>query len=346
MIDTLKIYSHDFSIKDNAELTIQPNTIDYSTGEVVEIPLFKNSAGKTIYGSKAYCNNEKYNLTIKGMPKGGVSCFIQLSMPKAGKGDNFYPLSSAETKETYNELQKDLTRRGIGIDLGQCKLSRVDTFKNIAGSEMFYSYAPLFSLLHAKRQNLRDYGTTFTWSNTRREVCVYDKLTEMQNKGLTVSHLPANSMRFEYRLKNANVCETEYTFNDFKSLVNNLDSVKQAYEEAMQKYLFCLDVDQVELLSGQELERNMTMYKNVMGRNWMQLYYRDYGAYMTAKLAGLETTKAVITRLSDGDRMKAWRAIKLTEEMKRNYEMVKGTDIGKTLSGLYQELKQAVLYDA
>jgi len=343
MIDTLKVYTHDFTVNDNAGLTIQPNTVDYSTGEVVDIPLFKNKAGKTIHGSKAYCNNEKYNLTIKGMPKGGVVCFIQTSMPKACKGENFYSLSDNETRETYNLLQKEIKLLGIGLDLGKCKLSRVDTFKNITGSEMFYSYAPLFSLLRANRQNRRDYGTTFTWSNTRREVCVYDKITEMQNRGMTVSHYPANTIRFEYRLKNSSVCEGEYKVNDFKSLVDNLDGVKQAYRDALEKYLFSLDVDKIEILSGLELEQNMRMYKETLGRNWMQLYYRDYGAYMTAKLAGTETTKAVIVRLSEGDRMKAWRAIKLTEDMKRNYELVKGSDIGKTLSELYLELKEAVL---
>ncbi len=343
MIDTLKIYTHDFSVKDSAELIIQPNTIDYSSGEVVETPLFRTSANKTIFGSKAYCNNETYNLTIKGMPKGGTVCFIQTSLPKACKGENYYSLSSAETKETFEKLQNDFTERGIGLNLGQCRLSRVDSFKTVPCSEMFYSYVPLFGLLRAKRQNRRDYGTTFTWSNTRREVCVYDKIAEMQNRGLPVVRYPANSMRFEYRLKTSGVCKDEYGFDNFQALVNNLDGVKQVYENAMKNYLFSLEVEQVEYLSGRELEQNMRMYKSTVGRNWLQIYYRDYGAYMTAKLAGIETIKAIVTRLSEGDRMKAWRAVKLTEDMRRNYEMVKGTDTGKTLSDLYSELKTKVL---
>lgn len=345
MLDTIKIYNQDFRVSDGANLTIQPNTIDYSTGDIQEIILFKDSKNQPVYGSKAYINNDRFNLTIKGMPKGGVNCFIQLSVPKACNGDNYYPVSHNETKQVFSELQKELTLLGIGLNVSDSKLSRVDSFKNVSDGEMFSTYSPVLSLLKAKRQLRRDYGTTFTWQNTRREICAYDKNFEVQSRGLSLAGYPANNIRFEYRLKNSDVCLTEYGFNTVYQLENNLDAVRDTYKTALEKHLFCLDVQDIEIITGNELEKILTQYKETQGMRWLNIFLRDYGAYSVSKMAGIETVKTVINKLSDGDRTKAWRTTKLLESLKQNYELMRDGNNGKTLSDLYMELKEKVLND-
>ena len=62
-------------------------------------------------------------------------------------------------------------------------------------------------------------------------------------------------------------------------------------------------------------------------------------------MAGIETVKTVINKLSDGDRTKAWRTTKLLESLKQNYELMRDGNNGKTLSDLYMELKEKVLND-
>ena len=342
MIDTLKVYSHDFAIKDGANLIIQPNTIDYSTGDIQEVELFKDGFNRPVYGSKAYVNSDRYNLTIKGMPKGGVCLFLQMSMPKAYKGENYYPLSDGETQDTLIKVQDDLQDKGIGINLGKSKVSRLDVFKNISASELFSSYVPVFQLLKAKRQLRRDYGTTFLWENTRREICVYDKLIEMENRGIETHRYPANSIRFEYRLKNSGVCAQELKMETFSEVVNNLQDVRGIYQGAMEKHLFGFDAEGINILTGSEFEKTLIQYE-AKGGHSMQMYLRDFGAYHLYKLVGEDTAKAVISRVYGSNRMKAWRLVKLMDESKRNYELLTETAEHKTLADLYMELKGAVL---
>lgn len=168
MIDTLKVYTQEFTIKDRARIAVQPGIVQYETGDQREVPLFKDESGRDVFGSKAYLNNDKYNLTIQPMGS-GVDLFLQTSLPKLVKDDNYSPLSVSETKQAMAEIGKDLRSCGVSLNLDNCELSRVDLFKNIVGDNDFLSYSPLFALLRSKRQVKRDYGTTFTWSNTQRQ---------------------------------------------------------------------------------------------------------------------------------------------------------------------------------
>ncbi len=341
MLDTLKVYTPDFTIKDRARVSVQPGLVDYETGEQKEVSLFKDGAGRDVYGSKAFVNTSQYNLTIQPMGA-GVQLFLQTSLPKVVKDDNYGALTNSETRQAVQEIGRDLKSRGIGLNLDSCGLSRVDLFKNIIGDNSFLSYSPLFSLLQSKRQHKRDYGTTFTWSNTQREICAYDKLTEMKARGLNPVGYPVNTIRFEYRLKNSRVCERELKVSTVKDLVNNLDDLPSKYRGALSKSIFALKVDEVNILASQELQAWMQTYSNLYGETWLSHFLKGYGSYQLAELAGDEVVKIVLACVIE-DRVKLWRAIKSFDESKRNFEMASGVDGGKTLADLYGELKQKVM---
>lgn len=65
MIDTLKVFTDDFKISDNAGLLVQPAIVNYETGETKEYNLFRGANGKWVTGAKAYVNTGNYQLTIK-----------------------------------------------------------------------------------------------------------------------------------------------------------------------------------------------------------------------------------------------------------------------------------------
>lgn len=110
--------------------------------------------------------------------------FLQTSLPKIVHGENYQALNNDETVQAIDAIADDLNNRGVGVNLQACKISRIDAFRMASANNPFTSYAPVFRLLSAKRSHTTDYGTTFTWANTQREICVYDKAVEMRNRGV------------------------------------------------------------------------------------------------------------------------------------------------------------------
>lgn len=341
MLDTLKVYTPDFEVKDRARVSVQPGLVDYENGQQREVSLFKDELGRDVYGQKAFVNTDQYNLTIQPMGS-GVELFLQTSLPKTIKDDNYSPLTDSETRQAVDAIASDLRSRGIVVNLDKCGLSRVDLFKNVCGENDFLSYSPLFELLQSKRQHKRDYGTTFTWSNTQREICAYDKLTEMRSRGMATGGLPTNTIRFEYRLKNSRVCGRELGVSTVKDLVNNLDTLPVKYRDALSKSIFSLRVDEVNILASQELQAWMQSYANLYGDTWLSRFLRDFGSYHLARMAGDEVVKIVMACVI-GDRVKLWRAIRYFEQAKRDFELSSRTDNDQTLADLYDELQKKVM---
>ncbi len=342
MIDTIKVFTDDFRVRDAAALAIQPAIVDYQSGVQDKRKLFRNSAGEWVEGAKAYLNTDSYNLTLKPDNAGdGVKLFLQWSLPKAFTGDNFYPLSADQLGDAKRALEHSLSDKGVMLELDECKVSRVDTFQNVYSAESFADYATLFRLLRAKRQQRRDYGTTFLWANTQREICVYDKVAEIKSRGGSYKAYPENTIRFEYRLKNSRVTERELGLGKLKDL-QNFDGVKAAYKQAMEKNLFSLKVDEVNVLISSRLEAVIRAYYESGGRYWLRNFISEFGAYMLLRSIEPENLQAVIERVS-GYRMTGWRAVRDLEKSRDKLALHLEGVGEKTLADLYAELRDKVL---
>lgn len=342
MLDTIKVFTDDFKVQDGANLTIQPAVIEYEDGAKADKKLFRNSEGKWVEGAKAYINTDRYNLTIKPNAMGeGVRTFIQFSLPKALTGNNFHAISEKETSSALEALDKDIRARGILLNLNDCRLSRIDAFRNVYSEESFSDYTPLFNLLRAKRQLKRDYGSTFLWSNTQREICVYDKIAEVKLRGGSIREYPQNVIRFEYRLKNNRVTKRDTGIETLRE-INNLDAVRDAYNEALEKHLFCLSVKEIEVLASSDLEAIIQSYKDTGSRYWINDFKGDFGAYSVLSSTNIETFKSIIERVS-GNRTVAWRIVKDFENSRNKVALHSKAVKNKTLSDLYNELKGKVL---
>ena len=345
VIDTLKVFTDDFKISDNAGLFVQPATVNYETGETKEYNLFRKDNGKWVTGAKAYVNTGNYQLTIKpiGDDAGGkILLFLQTSLPKIINGENYQALSNGETVQAIDALSDDLNNRGVGVNLQECKTSRVDLFRMASANNPFSSYAPLFRLLSAKRSHTTDYGTTFTWANTQREICVYDKAVEMRNRGVKSSALPVNAMRFEYRLKTSRVCKSETGAGNIRELVNNLDDLQGVYRQALENSIFSTDAKALVAVTANELESGLRAYSKRYGGAFVNRFFRDFGAYALGRLTGVETVKSVLSSVLD-DRYKLWRHSRLFDEYRMNFEMARGKIGDATLKDFYLELKEKIL---
>lgn len=343
MLDTLKVYTDDFVIRDDAEITIMPSVINYKTGETDNKKLFQRSSGQWVKGAKAFLNADNFNLTVKPNNLSDSSyLWVSLSVPKFLTGDNFYSLDDVEAQGLPSGLETELKNRGIGLNADTLKVSRLDTFQNVYASETFTDYIPVFQLLRAKRQNRRDYGSTFLWENSYRELCIYDKITEVQNRGLQVSSYPKNTIRFEYRLLRSKSVKTALKIKTVKGLFGNLDSVRQVYQDAMRYHLFDLDTSEVKQLVSSELRTVVKHYFENGGRYWLSNMLKDYGAYSIARLSSIDVFGEIVEDLA-GNRMTAYRAKKYVRECQNQVAMLEVLECGKTIDELYRELKSKVL---
>jgi len=345
MLDTLKVYTDDFVIRDDAEIVIMPSVINYKTGETDNKKLFQRSSGQWVKGSKAFLNADNFNLTIKPNNLTDSSyIWVSLSVPKFLTGDNFYPLDDNDAKGLPSGLETELKNRGIGLNADNLKISRLDTFQNVYASETFNDYIPVFQLLRAKRQNRRDYGSTFLWENSYRELCIYDKLTEVQNRGYQVEGYPKNTIRFEYRLLKSKSVNNALKFKTVNKLFGNLDSVRKVYQDAMRYHLFDLETSEVKQLVSSELRTVVKHYLENGGRYWLSNMLKDYGAYSIARLSSVDMFGSIVEELS-GNRMTAYRAKKYVRECQNQVAMLEVLECGKTIDELYRELKSKVLKD-
>lgn len=342
MLDTVKVFTDDFRVRDGANLTLQPSNIDYETNLKIDKRLFRNSANEWVEGAKAYINCDRYNLTIKPNAIGdGVKAFIQFSLPKALTGDNYNPIPDNQIKEAKKAIADDIEDKGILLNLEDCRVSRLDAFRNVYSEEAFLDYTPLFKLLRAKRQLRRDYGSTFLWSNTQREICVYDKNEEVRLRGGSVRGLPSNTVRFEYRLLNTRVTKRDTGIDRLRD-IDNLDAVRDAYSEALKKHLFSLDVNEINILASTQLESILQAYRDNGSRYWVTEFQRDFGAYMVLNMTNLDTLQAILERVA-GNRQTAWRVIKDFEKSRNTIALYDKTVNKKTLGDLYNELRGKVL---
>lgn len=346
MLDTIKLQLKDYEVTGNSTLEVQPARYVSGTGEVVsEFPLFRNSTGRTFYGSKAFLNNEKWNLTLKPVSysTSGTACFLHFSIPKIHNGNNFYSVGEFGTEAVFNLVEQELAENGINTNLQRAELSRVDTFKNIQAEQSFDSYSTLFQLLKCNRGIKRDYGTTFLLSNSQQEFTVYDKIVEMQNRGISTSEFPENTQRYEHRLLNRNKIKSVYGFSSVNDIFRGgYEVIRQKQVESWKQSLFSYSVEEVVSLGSKQLEQEMAFFKNKFGSTWFQWFLKSYGAYYLARFAGVEVVKTALESL-EADRMKVWRTVKLLEQAKREIDFAKTEQNSqKTVAELYLELKQKV----
>ena len=347
MLDTVKLCLNDWEIKKGSPLLIQPSPLNYGTGELTSCyPLWRNEEGEMEMGSKAYLNTQSLNVDIKPFSQGGVQCFVHFSIPKIHNGENYYSVGKEGTQAVLKKVEGELKEAGINTNIEEASLSRVDTFQNIITEEPFLSYSPLFSLLQASRKLRRDYGSTFLWSNTQQELCVYDKIEEMQKRKIDTSSYPSQTMRFEWRLLNKKKIENAVGFSRVREIPSNWGVFREKYREAWKEDIFKMEVGEVEILASKQVKLLLEHFRNENERNYIDSLFGFYGAYTLGRDYGIEPLKIAIRELEmergadkNTIKVKVQRASRKLNEALQKMELLKGESEGKTLAGLYRELQ-------
>jgi len=350
MLDTVKLCLNDWEIRDTSRLIVQPSPVNYGTGELTsDYQLWRNEKGDYQRGSKAFLNTETMNIDIKPFSSGGVQCFVHFSIPKIHNGENYYSVGREGTQAVMKKVEGELKEAGIRTNIEKASLSRIDTFKNVITEEPFLSYSPLFSTLEASRKIRRDYGTTFLWSNTQQELCIYDKIAEMEKKKIETSHYPAQTMRFEYRLLNKRKIDNVMGFSEVRELPGRWEELEKNFIKVWKKNIFNRTVEEIEVLSSQQVKILLEVFREESERNYINMLFNFWGTYTAGRDFGIEPLKIAIREIEEQKgtdketiNKKVYRAGKKLQEAQRKRELLLGRSQSKTMAGLYKELQEKV----
>lgn len=339
LIDTLRLHLVDYEIDWASVLTVQPSPFEVGTGKLLDNHLlYRDSSGVEVQGAKAFYNSDTVNVSIN--PKGA---FVQFSIPKNATGcHNYHAVGKRGSKAVLERVERELAGVGLHTGIAGAKVSRIDTFKNVVAEDAFSDYHGMFALLQAKRVQKRDYGTTFLWHNTQQEFCVYDKLEEMRLKGLDVRDLPENTIRFEHRLLNAQKVRSALEISTVGELWEGYDRVREHFRKSMSETLFRYEVQEIEVLSGNQLKQEMLFYKDRAGRYWFQRYLEAVGLDTLLQKVEFSTLLDVLGELCE--RTWVWRLKKRLEQTQLELSMLRQAyPLRRTTGQLYAELRRKVL---
>jgi hypothetical protein len=200
-IDKIVLKTRDFQVNkaELSGLTVQPASIDLSTGEDQNVPLFTDKYGQRISGHKAYLNTELHQTTVDRW--GYVT--VQFSPLKAVHG--YHVASTDEVlQDRIKTVLNDLANHGINANWHESSLHRIDVARNVFMSDPVSTYGNVYSWINAKRSKRQtQYPDGFSTGNDSYGVIFYNKgleSKEYQADGY-VPYLKDNLLRGELQFK-------------------------------------------------------------------------------------------------------------------------------------------------
>jgi hypothetical protein len=344
VIDTLKLSLSDYSIAAGANIEVQPSSFNALTGEMsANYPLWHDGVGY-VEGTRAFHNAENFNVTLKPvspLEPQSIGCYVQFSVPKVADGSNYHPTDAAGTARAVGTIQRGLKEMGIKTNVKTALLSRVDAFKTVEAQEPYFAYHPVLAMLRGQRMAKRDYGTTFLWSNTQQEICVYDKLEEMRKRKVNVSGLAVNSIRFEHRMLKAKKVRDVLGMKSVSDLLDGYDHVRDTYHRVMEKQLFKGSVAQAQVMTVQSIEHQLESFRMRGDRYWFQSYLNAVA--MDTLSPDVEALLQALANVS-GDTKMVSKIRRQIDQLRLDASALRAVAPSRrTLGELYMELKSGVL---
>lgn len=208
-LDKVKLHVSDFVVDDvgRSGLELVPSTVNLETGETKDSILFRDKSGRTVSGSRAVRNTDRYNLTVNGF---GLSLSFNPSKP-------WHPFNLVDDDDVFrsrfSELVGELSGLGIRADWFRSKVTRLDVSRNVVLNGSVRSYGSVWPWLKLKRsKHVRQYPDGYGSGNNSFGVILYDKGQE--------SRLTNDNGRGIYSGNNLLRCEFQYKRN--RSVISNI----------------------------------------------------------------------------------------------------------------------------
>jgi hypothetical protein len=340
MIDTLKIWLQDYSIDKDTKLTLQPSPREVSTDKELSSHILYSDRQHTIQGQKAYINTPLYNINLLQGKNGSPALYLQTSIPKVINGKNYSPTALNELKTAFSKIQKDLKPLGIRFDINESVISRIDLFKNVFITEDFMSYSPVLQQLNMNYTQKRDYGTSFLYYNNNVELSIYDKITEMLYRKEDVSGIPKTA-RTELRLKVVKKIKNSLEMRTVYDLIRDAEYLPEFYNQYLAKniYKYRTFSDAPYSLSSDYLQNVASLSM----RNGNISIAKFFSIMNIAEIVKNESKILDIIKHCQANRKTLQRARHKIDRLKTEYWQLTQTNVNRTLSDLYSELREKTL---
>ncbi|MFA7372984.1 MAG: hypothetical protein WC074_05425 [bacterium] len=339
MIDTIRIRPIDYTIADSTPFIIHRPPAHNIMGQYqCSGPmLYTTDSGRYVFGDKAYYNANGWKLDIKPLGRDAHPyMFITLSVPKfLDITSNYRSVTADEFYSAMRSLNADLNAHGIYTSINEACISRVDLFKNIILDEPYHSYIPLIDAMTVMRAKRKIWGTTYLWKTNIWEISIYDKIDEMKSKGMPVSGLPDNVVRFELRLMRAQEIKEKLGVMTVDELYGHFDLLEEYFNNTIKDKLFATKAQSVPL----SIEATVADYRERYSKNWLRQYLRDKGVQtLLSNFNG--DVGATIAMLENSEMPKSTIRIfkKDCERIKRDSAIAGISMAGKPMDSLYNEL--------
>lgn len=274
-VDTLRLRLENIEIMPNANIQVQPASINMKTGLCNEHSLFVDTKGNLVTGEKAYSNPSWFQLDINYKGK-----FVKFSTPlvhSGGINNLLAPNSSNDLKATIERVECEMYDNGFKVNLFNGFLSRVDIFKMIESDYEYMNYASVYGNLLPNRKRLLDLGNdSFLYKNSQGQIIFYDKRAEIISKHNQPFNCPNNSHRHEIRFMNARATKSHLKVDTVPKLLELYSQLPVITANELRK-VFKWQAEQFKTGLNEDLENDLRIYKDEYGQKSQSRYWTDYG---------------------------------------------------------------------
>lgn len=253
MIHTLKLYTDKYDIKDISNFEHQ-EIYSRKTGEILS--------------EKEFINREDIHITKKW-----GKIWLEFTVPGIFKSKGFYDYPFELLKKIPEKLYNRVSDLGVELDPDDLRISRLDIYKNIE-VEMDASYYIILSndLFQSGRYEKSFYkypSATLTLYNKSKEVCLYDKRSEILKKhGIDINK---EIVRSEVRFKKAKVIMNYLGIKTLKDLINSdIKNLKISYNREIGNKIIKKKIPQNIPVEGKKLDFLLGFAVNALGFDFIK----------------------------------------------------------------------------
>jgi len=250
MIDTLDFYTPSFQVSVKSLLKVYSGAIVQRTGETTDTGQLWSNGLKSTSGSKA--EYRERGILISILPgKMGMPPMLRISMYPSLllNGHNYFPVTFQEFTRSLDFVRKVFTKVGITTNIDNCKLGRIDIFKNIELNHDFKYYLPVVKLMSPKsmlQERAIIYDGYYRIGNKSVEYCCYNKLNQIDQKykinPVDIGVKAPNVGRFEFRYRNHSVIKRRFGIETVGELIqsNSFSHLLDVYDNELKNNYFRL----------------------------------------------------------------------------------------------------------
>jgi len=248
MIDKLNFFTPIFSVGKLPMLAVEKGTIDLRTGQERGAGFLWSNALRSIRGKEAKYNERGLHISIvPGKHRNPPLLRISMNPGILINDHNFFPVTFPELTKSLDIVRRGLIKVGITANIDDCRLARIDIFKNIELDYDFNYYQPALKLMRPKYMSQArvtiDDGY-FRIGNGSVQYCCYNKLNEFIKKHhinpATIGVTSPIVGRFELRYTVGSVIKRRFGFETVGALMqnNSFSHVTDVYENELKKNFF------------------------------------------------------------------------------------------------------------